>query len=103
MPVSPLFFHSSRGESGDGARKFSPSCPQIQAVEWPFGDSSTNGNGGNGRSNMNNLESIADYLSQKKIDLVINLPLRMHRATPVITKVYNSMQYQNLCLVFYGE
>ena len=60
-------------------------------MEWPFGDSSGSSNGGNGRGsgrgNTSNLESIADYLSQKKIDLVINLPLRMHRVAPVITKV----------------
>lgn len=65
---------------------------KIQAVEWPFGDSSGSSNGGNGRGsgrgNTSNLESIADYLSQKKIDLVINLPLRMHRVAPVITKGY---------------
>ena len=33
-------------------------------------------------------QSIGDYLCQKKIDLVINLPLRQHRITPVITKGY---------------
>ncbi len=50
-------------------------------MEWPFGD---NGNT-NGSAPY---QSIADYLSQKMICLVINLPLRQHRTTPAITKGY---------------
>ena len=34
------------------------------------------------------IQSIADYLSQKRIDLVINLPLRQRRFTPIITNGY---------------
>ena len=62
---------------------------KVQAVEWPYSD----GNGsrkspplhrGNtpSISHSNSIAaslSIADYLIQKKIDLVINLPLRQNR------------------------
>ena len=59
-------------------------------MEWPFGE---NGNGISkpNSSNANgsaSYQSIADYLSQKMICLVINLPLRQHRTTPAITKGY---------------
>lgn len=60
---------------------------KVQPVEWPYSDG--NGNRGNksppvARSNShgNGIAcdlSIADYLTQKKIDLVINLPLRQNR------------------------
>ena len=62
----------------------------MEAVEWPFGD---NGNGlsktsAPSKANGPTYQSIADYLSQKKFCLVINLPLRQHRTTPAITKGY---------------
>lgn len=58
---------------------------QIEAVEWPFEDT---GNG-NGKNNGNaSFQNIADYLSQRKICLMINLPMRLHRTTPAITKGY---------------
>ena len=61
-------------------------CFQIEAVEWPFED---NGNG-NGTKNSGNgsFQNIADYLCQRKICLMINLPMRLHRTTPAITKGY---------------
>ena len=34
------------------------------------------------------MQSIADYLTTKKIDLVINLPQRQRRFTPIITNGY---------------
>ncbi len=62
---------------------------QVQPVEWPFAES-VNGNGknGNAKSSPASYENIANYLSQKKICLMINLPLRQHRYTPAITKGY---------------
>lgn len=65
---------------------------QVQPVEWPFAESvNTNGkNGGNSKGNSASYENIANYLSQKKICLMINLPLRQHRYTPAITKGYIS-------------
>lgn len=59
---------------------------QIEAVEWPFED---NGNG-NGTKNSSNgsFQNIGDYLCQRKICLMINLPMRLHRTTPAITKGY---------------
>ena len=66
---------------------------KVQAVEWPISDSDNGshgnksgsvtrsnsyGNGGRGNGIACDL-SIADYLTQKKIDLVINLPLRQNR------------------------
>ena len=70
---------------------------QILAVEWPFGDVSPNGGrkATEGRSGLNGgrsgeaqIQSIADYLSQKKIDLVINLPMRLHQVRHIVTKGY---------------
>ncbi len=64
---------------------------QVQAVEWPFSDASpTNGaNGGRSRgSNGGDTQSIADYLSSKRIDLVINLPMRQRRQSAFITRGY---------------
>ena len=70
---------------------------KVQPVEWPYSDGNSNGNHGSkslaspppGRSNSHGNSSrgnsiasdlsIADYLTQKKIDLVINLPLRQNR------------------------
>ena len=52
-------------------------------MEWPFEDN------GNGKTNGNaSFQNIADYLSQRKICLMINLPMRLHRTTPAITKGY---------------
>ena len=51
-------------------------------MEWPFND-------GNGNTTSKaSCKNIADYLSQKKICLVINLPMRQHRTTPAVTKGY---------------
>lgn len=61
---------------------------QVQPVEWPFAES-VNING-NSKNNCASYENIANYLSQKKICLMINLPLRQHRYTPAITKGYIS-------------
>ena len=57
----------------------------MEAVEWPFHE-----NGGNSASKANGSlhHNIADYLTQKMICLVINLPLRQNRTTPAITKGY---------------
>lgn len=52
-------------------------------MEWPFHD-----NGGNTASGSASYHNIADYLTQKMICLVINLPLRQNRTTPAITKGY---------------
>lgn len=58
-------------------------------MEWPFGE---NGNGNGNRqpraAGTASYQNMADYLSQKMICLVINLPLRQHRTTPAITKGY---------------
>ena len=62
--------------------------PQIQAVEWPFEDSNGNGSTKSPNVHQASTESIANYLSQKKVCLVINLPLRQHRTAPDITKGY---------------
>ena len=68
---------------------------KITPVEWPYSDgnghnhgnnsqtspplrSNSRGSGSHGNSVASDL-SIADYLVQKKIDLVINLPLRQNR------------------------
>lgn len=59
----------------------------MEAVEWPFGENG-NGNGLPRTSGSATYQNIADYLSQKMICLVINLPLRQHRTTPAITKGY---------------
>ena len=71
---------------------FSRSCifysHQVEAVEWPFADNDNGNASGFLRSNGCGYQSIADYLSQKMICLVINLPLRQHRTTPAITKGY---------------
>ncbi len=64
---------------------------QVQPVEWPFAESvNSNGKNGNAKSSPASYENIANYLSQKKICLMINLPLRQHRYTPAITKGYIS-------------
>ena len=66
--------------------------PQVQPVEWPFSDaSSTSGTSGarmGGKGQDIHSQSIADYLSKQKIDMVINLPLRQHRQSAIITKGY---------------
>jgi len=59
----------------------------VEAVEWPSTDNENNGNG-IGLKGPTHYDSISDYLSQKKICLFINLPLRQHRITPAITKGY---------------
>ena len=45
----------------------------MKAIDWPFGDN------GASQSQGEQLLSISDYLAQRKLDLVINLPLRQHR------------------------
>lgn len=60
----------------------------MEAVEWPSGDNEKNGNNGVGSKGPAHYARISDYLSQKKICLFINLPLRQHRITPAITKGY---------------
>ena len=58
-------------------------------MEWPFAESATmNGSNGASKNGSASYENIANYLSQKKICLMINLPLRQHRYTPAITKGY---------------
>ena len=52
-------------------------------MEWPSGE-----NGSNGSKVRTHYRDITDYLSQKKICLVINIPLRQHRTSPAITKGY---------------
>ena len=73
---------------------------KVQPVEWPYSDGNGNGNRGNksppvARSNShgNGIAcdlSIADYLTQKKIDLVINLPLRQNRYIIIYCREYFS-------------
>lgn len=58
---------------------------EMEAVEWPFNDT---GNGSAKTNGSTSYHNIADYLSQKMICLVINLPFRQHRTTPAITKGY---------------
>lgn len=60
---------------------------KVEAVEWPMGENENNNNG-NGSKGPAYYQNITDYLSQKMICLVINLPLRQHRTTPAITKGY---------------
>ena len=48
---------------------------KIKAIDWPFGENGKNG----GRQPSAPRMNISDYLAQRKIDLVINLPLRQHR------------------------
>ena len=60
----------------------------MEAVEWPSADNESNGSNGVGSKGPTHYDSISDYLSQKKICLFINLPLRQHRITPAITKGY---------------
>jgi carbamoyl-phosphate synthase/aspartate carbamoyltransferase len=55
-------------------------------VEWPFLDSGVNA--ASKSAGSSSPHNIADYLTQKKICLFINLPLRQHRTTPAITKGY---------------
>ena len=45
----------------------------MKAIDWPFGDN------GASQSQGEQLLSISDYLAQRKLDLVINLPLRQHK------------------------
>ena len=54
------------------------SLMQTKAVEWPFGENNSNSNS-SFSSQTTSLHNIADYFIQRKIDLVINLPLRQHR------------------------
>lgn len=50
---------------------------QMKTVEgWPFGESTPAA------------DSIAEYMSQNKFDLVINLPTGSRKPTPSITKGY---------------
>ena len=62
---------------------------QVEAVEWPFSDNGNgNGTGASKGGGAASYQSMTDYLSQKMICLVINLPLRQNRTTPAITKGY---------------
>lgn len=58
---------------------------QVIPIEWPLEDSPS----GHLKSN-NSSQNIADLLTSKKIDLVINLPLRLHRLTPIVTHGYKT-------------
>ena len=60
---------------------------KVTPIEWPL-DENTNGRFYRTDSRQN----IADYLVQKKIDLVINLPLRLHRLCSIVTHGYRTRQ-----------
>lgn len=57
-------------------------------MEWPFNEGANGSSNGSSRTSGSSHQNIADYLSQKKICLVINLPLRQHRTSLAITKGY---------------
>lgn len=62
---------------------------KVQPIEWPYSDGNGNGSRSQAspplpRSHSTSTSiaaalSIGDYLTQRKIDLVINLPLRQNR------------------------
>ena len=52
---------------------------QTKAVEWPFGDNNSSLSNSSYSTQTTSLHNIADYFAQRKIDMVINLPLRQHR------------------------
>ena len=53
----------------------------MKAIDWPYGD---NGRTDRQGSPSPDLRNIYDYLAQKKIDLVINLPLRQHKLVSML-------------------
>ena len=62
---------------------------QVQAVDWPYEDS---GESHRTRKSIQQL-NIADYLSENKFDLVINLPMRnggSKAASTFITQGYRA-------------
>ena len=62
-----------------------PSVTQVIPIEWPLEDSPS---GSLRRTDSS--QNIADLLTSKKIDLVINLPLRLHRLTAIVTHGYKT-------------
>lgn len=58
---------------------------QVIPIEWPLEDSPS---GSLRRTDSS--QNIADLLTSKKIDLVINLPLRLHRLTAIVTHGYKT-------------
>jgi len=60
---------------------------QITAVDWLFDDTGSSSDLGS-RSTSN----IVDYLCNRKIDLVINLPLRAHQSSSSNTHGYRIRQ-----------
>ena len=63
----------------------SPSVAQVIPIEWPLEDSPS---GSLRRTDSS--RNIADLLTSQKIDLVINLPLRLHRLTAIVTHGYKT-------------
>ena len=63
---------------------------QVTAVDWLFDDSASSSDLGNRPSS-----NIVDYLCNRKIDLVINLPLRAHQLSSSNTHGY---QIRQLCV-----
>ena len=61
------------------------SVAQVTPIEWPLEDSPS----GSLKRNESG-QSIADLFTTKKIDLVINLPLRLHRLTAIVTHGYKT-------------
>ncbi|KAH9406410.1 hypothetical protein TYRP_013385 [Tyrophagus putrescentiae] len=65
----------------------------VEAVELPFFENGGNGEKGGGAPDQVNLNDIAHYLSQKEIDLVINLPMRTSGARRVSTLGYRYRRF----------
>ena len=59
---------------------------KVTPIEWPLEESQS----GRFVSRSDSRHNIADYLMQKKIDLVINLPLRIHRMCSIVTHGYRT-------------
>jgi carbamoyl-phosphate synthase/aspartate carbamoyltransferase/dihydroorotase len=59
---------------------------EVTPIEWPLEESQS----GRFVSRSDSRHNIADYLMQKKIDLVINLPLRIHRMCSIVTHGYRT-------------
>lgn len=60
--------------------------PQIKAVDWPYGDDAQSRPNGEP-------QNIADYLTDRHFDLVINLPTRnggTRRASSFVTRGYRT-------------
>ena len=58
---------------------------QVTPIEWPLEDSPTSS-----LQRRDSAQNIADLLTSKMIDLVINLPLRLHRLTAIVTHGYKT-------------